>query len=305
MIRALWKPWYVHRPGQIFKRIVRSSRPLPAKAIVRMPWGVRLEIDPRENIGREVWTVGVFDLVVSELLYRLVPVGGTALDVGANIGHMTSVLAAKVGRTGRVLAFEPHPVVADRLAHNVEFAKQDTGATVELHRTALSDANGTAELIVPKTADANEGLATLSPGSGTVAAGIFTVPTARLDDLPNLDRIDVIKMDVEGHEAAVLRGATRLLNAAAIAAIVFEEHEGPTSATCHILQAAGYTLFQTGWHINGLVLAGLDEPNPTRNYMAPSFLALKDPAAALHGLKTPGWQVFSSRGRISTGASSS
>ena len=65
----------------------RDSR-LPT---VHLPWGLQLRIDPRESIGSAVWRLGLYDLAVSETLWRLTSPGDLTVDVGANIGHMTSI----------------------------------------------------------------------------------------------------------------------------------------------------------------------------------------------------------------------
>ncbi|HVL12834.1 MAG TPA: hypothetical protein VM529_09720, partial [Gemmata sp.] len=112
-----FKPWFVYRPGQLCRRFARAVRP-PADPVqvVDLPWGCPLEIDTRETIGRSVWTAGVYDLAVVEVLTRLADRGRLAVDAGANVGAMTGALAA---RAGEVWAFEPHPDVFRSLEANV------------------------------------------------------------------------------------------------------------------------------------------------------------------------------------------
>ncbi len=89
----------------------------------------------------------MYDLTVSEAIWRLLDPGAYAVDVGANIGHMTSVMAARVGVTGRVLAWRPHPDIYDELAANVgAWEAEGGGAQVTARQVAFSDRSGTATL---------------------------------------------------------------------------------------------------------------------------------------------------------------
>ncbi len=299
---SLWKPWYVRRPSQVLRRVYRAVAGTPAgTTTVTTPWGMALEVDPRETLGRSLWTTGVYDLAASEVLFRLAAPGGLHLDVGANVGYMTSLLAFRAGPTGRVLAFEPHPVVGERLAKNVErIARHPHAAPVELHAVALSDADGDGRLIDPAGFAANTGLARLST-SGEV--GGSPVRTRRLDDVLGERTAVVTKIDVEGHEAAVLRGAGRALAEGRLRHILFEEH-GPTDAeSFRLLARAGYALFQVGWRMSGPVLADLSAPPVCKPYEAPNYLATLEPDAARGACARRGWSVL--KGRLSRSANPS
>lgn len=290
-MRALWKPWFVYRPRQLARRVGQLlAAPPTGPAAVQLPWGATLTVNPGETVGRAVWTTGVYDIAVSEVLYRLVPFGGRAIDAGANVGYMTSLLAAKVGPPGRVESFEPHPVLGQRLRDNVRHA----AAAVEVHALALSDAAGVARFVLPAGFSCNEGIGHLARGNQPPAPDETTieVPTATLDGLFPNDRFDVLKLDVEGHEAAVLRGARGLLGRGAVRHVVFEDHAIATSEAAEILHAAGYAVFQIGWALRGPVLAGLAAPRLCRAYEAPSYLATLDPAGATAALAPRGWRIY-------------
>ena len=74
-----------------------------------MPWGLQMQIRPNDYIGSCIWGRGIYDLGVSEAIWRLLDKDDLAIDVGANIGHMTGIMARRVGPKGAVIAFEPHP----------------------------------------------------------------------------------------------------------------------------------------------------------------------------------------------------
>jgi protein-L-isoaspartate O-methyltransferase len=87
-----------------------------------LPWGLHIRIHPLEEHGQILLTLGVIDLAVTETLFRLANPGEIAVDVGANIGYMTSVLAARINSSsgGSIWAFEAHPEIFEELKYNVE-----------------------------------------------------------------------------------------------------------------------------------------------------------------------------------------
>lgn len=288
-MRSLWKPWFVRRPSQLWRRVWGAVRGTPPSAVVvRLPWGVDIEVDPSETIGRAIWTTGVYDLAVSEALFRLTRPGDLTVDAGANIGYMTGLLAVRAGTGGRVLAFEPHPQVAERLRANVaRVARRSDAAPVDVRQTGLSETAGSAQLLSPADAGANHGLAFIGSGESGVS-----IRTERLDDVIGADTVGVMKLDVEGHEPAVLAGAGGLLARKVIRHVVFEDHAIGTSRVCGAFAAAGYRVYALGWRMGGPVLGDPDGPPVCQPYEAPSYLATADPPDAERVMGRPGWELF-------------
>jgi FkbM family methyltransferase len=107
--------------------------------------------------------VGVKDLVVTEAIWRLVRPGDTVLDVGANVGYMSLVAAARMGLRGHVFAFEAHPQLFDELPRNASRAcTRFPGVTVTPRREELSDSVGMTWLHVPKEFAQKRGLSSIS-----------------------------------------------------------------------------------------------------------------------------------------------
>lgn len=131
------------------------------------------------------------------IIARAFPRGGVLVDVGANVGNHT-VFAAKALGARRVLAFEPAAPQKDILVINV--ALNDLSDRVSVFRLGLSDAPGTGHVEIPSPAT-NLGGARLSEG----VAG-EPVRLERGDDVIGDLRVDFLKIDVEGHELAVLEG---------------------------------------------------------------------------------------------------
>ena len=127
--------------------------------------------------------------------------GDTALDVGANVGAYALLFAQWVSPGGRVLAFEPAPETHEALTRHA--ALNGVADVVDARRVALSDGAGTAAFAAEGVSGANR-----LRGAGEAGGGM-AVPTISLDELCAAEGISprLVKVDVEGAELAVLRGA--------------------------------------------------------------------------------------------------
>jgi FkbM family methyltransferase len=137
-------------------------------------------------------------------LYDLVEPGGVAIDIGSNIGEVLLHLAKRVGARGRVIGFEPNPETYEKCAENLAL---NPGLPADLHRLALGDQDG--EVSFGRPCASNSG------GDRVMADGTIRVPVSTLDRFVRdaaLDRLDLVKIDVEGYELHVLRGARDVLN---------------------------------------------------------------------------------------------
>jgi FkbM family methyltransferase len=286
---------YVFRPTQALRRAVSDLRPVTGERRFVLPWGAEIACDPHESVGQAIRRRGIFDLLVCETLLRLADAGETALDVGANIGQMTSLLAYALGSGGVVLAFEPHPDVFARLARNADgWARSPSSGSVRLHEMGLSDTDGQ----LPLTTDVfgiNQGSPTLEPPPPErPATDVRTVRVRRLDEVLDDDaQVGVMKIDVEGHEIHALRGAHAMLRSGRIRDIVFEEHEQPPTAVTTLLEEHGYSVFQIGERLRGPSLGHLGAPGITvmpgddRN-----LLATRAPDRAVQRLRARGWAIY-------------
>jgi FkbM family methyltransferase len=277
----------------LFRPAVAEDAPL-----VRLPWGAVLEVNAHEVIGQELIRQNIFDIAVSETVWRLLRPGDRAVDVGANIGYLTSLCAARVGAAGAVDAFEPHPRVLARLRRNVGRLSSPPWGSVRLHDCALGRHDGYARLFEPEGFGANEGTSTMVARPGATPSGDGTgleVRVARLDGLLVDGEIRLMKVDVEGFEAEVFAGAQRLLEVQRIANIVYEAHDCERSPLHAMLAQHGYSIFGIGYALFGPNLTpGNAAPRIDRRWESPSYLATRDPDATLAALRRPGWQVLRS-----------
>lgn len=145
--------------------------------------------------------------VIFGLIDSLCKADDVVIDIGANVGEYTFQLAQRVGPKGRIIAFEPVPYLAETVAKTARINRHDW---VEVHQVAMSASDGTAEFSVEK---GNSGGSRLGCMKGDFSQ--IKVDTIRLDSFlksrPDITRIDLVKIDVEGFEDQVLLGARETL----------------------------------------------------------------------------------------------
>lgn len=174
---------------------------------------------------------GTYEPEQTRLFEAHVGPGATVLDVGAHVGYYTLLSAVLAGPTGRVVAFEPSPENAAFLLRHVRINRLEN---VRVEQAAVSDRAGTARF-------------GSGSGSGTghlAEAGELTVRTVTVDEVCAEHGLspDAIKIDVEGAEASVLRGARETL--AGARPVVFLSTHGPEAHrdSLDLLRGLGYRL---------------------------------------------------------------
>jgi len=155
--------------------------------------------------------------------------GTVFIDAGANIGVFTIRLAPRI-KTGKVLAFEPHPRLFELLQRNV-YLNGCAGVT-EARQAGLSDKNSRESLYVPEF---SVGGGTITPARPAEAyAEQISCEFHRLDDVVSPDfTCDIVKLDVEGNECAALDGMRKLLQRSASKVKILFEKLGATTDGRH------------------------------------------------------------------------
>ena len=120
------------------------------------------------------------------------------------------------------------------------------------------------------------------------------------NEIPDGRKIGLLKVDVEGHELAVLKGGPRLLAERRIRDVVFEAHEGHSSPVVGYLQNHGYALFRLTKGFFGPIIESVGSTNGSHESRcggndAPSYLATVDAGRAASRLRDSGWQALRSR----------
>jgi len=171
----------------------------------------------------------------------LVAPGDTIFDIGSNIGQWVIGISRRAGPSAVIHAFEPVPTTCERLVHNLALNRVDW---VHCHRQALSDENGRATFHVPTNDSATASFAAL-PSSTRVE--VATIRLDRFCEGRGIDRIDLMKVDVEGAELMVFRGAGALLETDSAPVILFEAEEAHCRRLGYSVKAVKRLLADKGY----------------------------------------------------------
>lgn len=217
-----------------FRGKVRLLQPLVPRQGIRDAFihGNHMRLDLEDYIQRMIY-LGCYERWETRIVRSLLQPGMTFLDIGANVGYFALMAARIVGPSGRVLAVEPSPYVAD-LFQNAITANQLPH--VHLERCGLAGSPGQLKLSIPGRGNHTPTLLTQPTEDG------ITVPVKRLDDCLaewGCTQVDLMKMDVEGFEPFVLDGARDALAHRRIRQVLCEFNQpwlaraGSSSAQLH------------------------------------------------------------------------
>lgn len=165
--------------------------------------GLRCRFHLRDNVceRRFFFTPFYFDHQERQYISEHLPIGGTFVDVGANVGFYSLWAARKAGASGQVLAVEPNPAALERFNCNIGFNPGIARITVVPMGAAEKDEN--TELHLDNSNLGGSSICTSQAGKRSI-----TVPCAPLADILNkysIKTIDIMKLDIEGFDLAVLR----------------------------------------------------------------------------------------------------
>ncbi len=211
--------WVDHYPFQRGKWEVRNLVPLLCRLGLLAPVRIQVEpgisylLDPLDLVSVSILRGGEWQPEIWESILPALSEGSVFLDVGAHIGYFSMKAAAKVGKTGRVVAFEPNPDTLEFLRSNVTANRAEN---VIVQPIACTDREQTLTLYAAP--EINTGASSLTRDNANISAAeapkAFSVRGRPIDDVVrelNLTRVDAIKVDVEGAEVSVLRGAAETL----------------------------------------------------------------------------------------------
>ena len=208
--RALRKSFLLLCPTRLRMHLLNAHPNLRKAAPAGMKFvyfhylgSLAVNIDTKYKVERIMWT-GIYEAPLVRWLEGLQTKGWTCFDVGANVGAITLVLGRLVGNEGKVYAFEPGLPNLSRLKHNFQLNPE---LMPRVHIVPVGVGETAGELWWSEE-KANPGNALLS-STGTQRTYVIS-----LDDFVKkqfISRVDFIKIDVEGMELDVMRGAAQLL----------------------------------------------------------------------------------------------
>lgn len=208
----------------------------PAAAVPVRTHGFEFLVTPRY---RERYATQSYEPLSTEIVRHYTRADGTFLDVGAHYGYY-ALLAAHVHPSSRVIAVEPVRETFQLLEKNLQHIPHRT-----LFNVAASDTRGRKPFQVTEASDS----ASFYDHPGTRTIEHRTIETVPLDDLLEQTDVDFVKIDVEGHELAVLRGLTQTLKRSSAAALLVEFYPllqeratGAADVLLRELDARGYDI---------------------------------------------------------------
>jgi FkbM family methyltransferase len=212
--------------------------------------GLRWCLDLSEGIDFSIYLLGAFERSTGITLQKLVKRGDVVFDIGANIGAHTLGLARSVGPTGHVFAFEPADFAFDKLKRNLAL-NPDLEARTHPCQILL-----TGEGCKPERQEIYASWPLKNDGSvhPKHRGRLVTTRNASLETLDDfvkrerIDQVDLMKMDVDGHELAVLQGGLGILRkfrpvlVMEMSPYVHAEQKNSFAAFMELLRGESYSL---------------------------------------------------------------
>ncbi|MCA1562896.1 MAG: FkbM family methyltransferase [Acidobacteria bacterium] len=206
----------------------------------------RFHCDLRDSVAREVCFTGRYEPQETSLAARLLRPGMTVVDVGANWGYFTLAAAHWVGRTGRVMAFEPEPRLFDILTRNCEL---NALAQVRARRKAVAKTAGRLSFRAYVEEAGNWGVTAVADDPRDADFECEAVGLDAALDAEAVEEVDVVKVDVEGAEADVLTGMSRGLAAGRYRYVILECHPEALHARALSVAEAISPLARAGYRL--------------------------------------------------------
>lgn len=214
------RPYWFRGKGRLLNALVSEHGEVTAEI-----FGYRFQLDLSDYIQKNIF-LGTFEPTETAWVLEFLKPGMTVVDVGANVGYYTALVASRVGNSGRIFSIEPSPYAQARLQN---WVKQNKVSNVHLSSFALGAESGRASLGPAESG--NHTPSFLAPkGVSSVEVEIRTLDSCM--DEWNLNSIDLLKIDTEGYEHQVLLGAKKALEEKKIRSVLCEFND-------HWLQKAG------------------------------------------------------------------
>jgi FkbM family methyltransferase len=210
-LAGLTRRWHPKGTDRLVRALHPPGTERPVRTIIDYDQGLRIHIDTHSFCEWYIYFYGAFRPRISAKLNAILKPGDTAIDVGANIGMHTLIMAHRVGRAGRVVSFEPDPHPLDRMKQNLALNGLDF---VEARAMALSDKSERRTFFLHDETIGNYANASLHARNVGRDTPSIEVEVVSLDDFVKANaivRLDAIKLLAQGEEWNVMRGGAETL----------------------------------------------------------------------------------------------
>lgn len=198
-------------PGWLYAYLERDGNRLSDGPIIKtLRNGLRMTLDLSDHVQRQIYFFGAYEAIELSLFSKLLEPGFTVIDAGANVGFYSLMLGDVVGKTGRVLAFEPVPQTYAQLRANL--ALNDVPQVAAVNQ-ALWSARQPLTLNLARQQEHNIGGYSCADLPDAIEQS--SCEAVRLDDVvreASVPRVDAIKMDIEGAERFALEGSRETID---------------------------------------------------------------------------------------------
>jgi FkbM family methyltransferase len=177
------------------------------QALTRVLGCYKMYVDPSDfGLSPHLMLDGFWEMDTTEVVVQLLRPGMVAADVGANVGYFTMLMAGLTGPSGRVLAFEPNPSMAERIVRSASL--NGMSDRIEVYPVALSNRNEAVCYVMPSDEPKNAYI--LPFENNEVPSGAVVIDAERLDSRLQWADIEFLKIDAEGAEEKIWEGASGL-----------------------------------------------------------------------------------------------
>jgi FkbM family methyltransferase len=211
-----WLAWATRRfhpkgTDRIVRRLYPPGNDRPVETLVDYDDGLLFHCNTRSFLEWYIFFYGAFRPEVSKLINRMLRPGQVAIDIGANVGMHSVIMANRVGKTGRVVVFEPDPHPMGRLRQNMALNGIDWVTTVEAAISARSEVRKffLHDDSIGNFANASLVAANVGKDTPAVEMQVFGLDEW-LEENP-LPRVDLIKLLAQGEEFNALQGMRELI----------------------------------------------------------------------------------------------
>jgi len=175
--------------------------------VIKLDHAGKMKLNTGEYIDRWLFSSADFEPLIVDLIKKFLSTNENFLDLGANIGYFSLIASRRIGVNGTVYAFEPTPSTLEQLTENIRLNNLNN---IKIFKKAVSNTNGFSTFKTPAGTVRNSGRSSLRLIEE--ASTEIKVETVTIDSmLDQLEKIKVIKMDIEGAEGLALDGMVGLI----------------------------------------------------------------------------------------------